>query len=132
MSVALGRRFPLHAGSSSKAFLAFLPTDEQDRYLAERPLDPLTDQTITDVGILRAELATIRERGYAVSYGERQAGAGSIAAPLLDHRGQPVAAISVCGPLERFSDEVDEISSLLLRTAQELSHQLGHSQARSA
>jgi IclR family transcriptional regulator, acetate operon repressor len=132
MSVALGRRFPLHAGSSSKAFLAFLPMDEQDRYLAERPLDPLTDQTITDAETLRTELARIRERGYAVSYGERQAGAGSIAAPLLDHRGQPVAAISVCGPLERFKDEVDGISSLLLRTADELSRQLGHVQAPSA
>jgi IclR family transcriptional regulator, acetate operon repressor len=132
MSVALGRRFPLHAGSSSKAFLAFLPVDEQERYLIECPLNPLTDHTITDVETLRAELAKISDLGYAFSSGERQAGAGSIAAPLLDHRAQPVAVISICGPQERFKDHIDEASSLLLRTAHELSRQLGHVPARSA
>jgi IclR family transcriptional regulator, acetate operon repressor len=125
MSVALGRAFPLHAGSSSKAFLAFLPEDEQERYLARR-LEALTDRTITDVGELRRELVEVRERGYAVSYGERQAGAGSVAAPVLDHRGQPAAVISVCGPLERFQDEVPEVAEVLVVTTAELSRQLGH------
>jgi len=124
MTVALGRSFPLHAGSSSKAFLAFLDAGEQERYLTQH-LEPMTNQTITDPGLLRDELARIRERGYAVSFGERQAGAGSVAAPVLDHRGSPIAAISVCGPLERFRDEVEQVADLLLETADELSRQLG-------
>ena len=126
MTVAIGRRFPLHAGSSSKALLAFLPHEEQERYFEERPLEPLTDQTITNVKKLRQDLELIRERGYASSFGERQPGAGSIAAPLLNHRGEPAASISVCGPLERFRGEAESIAKLLLETTGDLSRQLGY------
>lgn len=125
MMVKLGEHHPLHAGGSSKAMLAFLPPEEQEAYLAG-PLVRLTDRTITDVDALRAELAEIRRRGYAVSFGERQAGAGSVAAPLLDHRGLPVAVISVCGPVERFRGEVDELTAHLLAATRELSSRLGH------
>jgi IclR family transcriptional regulator, acetate operon repressor len=126
MSVALGRLFPLHAGSSSKAFLAFLEEDVLERYLTERHLERLTDRTIVDAATLRNELQTIRGRGYAVSFGERQAGAGSVAAPLLDHRGHPAAVISVCGPLERFREEADLIARALLSASVDLSRRLGH------
>lgn len=126
MTVQLGHPYPLHAGSSSKAFLAYMPEDEVEEVL-EGPLDPLTDMTITDPKPLRADLDTIRERGYAVSLGERQEGAGSLAAPVFDHEGVPVAVISVCGPIERFREEIDELAPMLLRATSELSRQLGSS-----
>lgn len=125
MVVQLGRPFPLHAGGSSKAFLAFLPEAEREAYLAG-DLPALTGLTVTDAVALRAELATIRERGYAVSYGERQAGAGSVAAPIVDHEGTAVAVMSVCGPVERFTDEMDDAVKVLLPTVAELSSRLGH------
>ena len=50
MSVAIGKAYPLHAGSSSKSFLAFLPLEEQSRYIEESELAPLTDNTITGSG----------------------------------------------------------------------------------
>lgn len=127
MTVALGRRFPLHAGSSSKAFLAFLPMEEQERYIAEHTLEQLTDLTLTDPDELRADLARTRERGYAVSDGERQGGASSVAAPILDHGGDPVAVISVCGPRERFGEVRDQATELLLAATRELSVQMGGS-----
>lgn len=126
MSVAIGRSYPLHAGSSSKSFLAFLPEDEQERYLQNRDLARLTDTTIIDPERLRDELATIRERGYAVSLEERQAGAGSVAAPIRDRSGRPIAAISVCGPVERFRGQMDVVPPLLLDVCDGLSRQLGH------
>jgi IclR family transcriptional regulator, acetate operon repressor len=129
MTVPLGRAFPLHAGSSSKAFLAFLPPEEQERYL-EQQLAALTEHTIVAPDELRSELARIRDRGYAISFGERQSGAGSVAAPVQDHRGNPVAAISVCGPLERFHDEAEQAAGFLLDTTTQLSRQLGFPVAR--
>ncbi|HSK21786.1 MAG TPA: IclR family transcriptional regulator [Egicoccus sp.] len=126
MTVPLGRAFPLHTGSSSKAFLAFLPDDEIERFLGQHDLVALTEHTITDAETLRRELGEVRARGFAVSYGERQAGAGSVAAPVFDHRGHPVAVLSVCGPLERFRDEVPGASTALLAATRELSRQLGH------
>lgn len=126
MSVAIGKAFPLHAGSSSKSFLAFLPMEEQDRYIAERELSPLTSTTIIDAERLRTELALVRERGYAVSLEERQAGAASVAAPILDRHGLPIAAVSVCGPVERFRGQLETVPPILLQTCGELSRLIGY------
>lgn len=126
MSIAIGKAYPLHAGSSSKSFLAFLPLEEQERYLKERELTALTGTTIVDPDSLRSELAAVRARGYAVSLEERQAGAASVAAPILDRHGQPIAVISICGPVERFRHQLDTAPLLLLETCAELSRLFGH------
>ena len=126
MSVAIGKSHPLHAGSSSKSFLAFLPLEEQERYLQDHELTAMTGTTITDPDRLRTELAAIRARGYAVSLEERQAGAASIAAPILDRDGRPIAAISVCGPVERFREQLESVPPLLVGTCDELSRLFGY------
>ncbi|MFW6642051.1 IclR family transcriptional regulator [Nocardiopsis algeriensis] len=125
MTVPLGVRYPLHAGSSSKAFLAFLPEAEREAYLAREPLSSLTGETVVDTYELRAELERIREAGHATSYGERQAGAASAAAPILDHRSEPVAVMSVCGPRERFLEEAEACAQALVQTTRRLSERLG-------
>ncbi|HEX9710955.1 MAG TPA: IclR family transcriptional regulator [Actinomycetota bacterium] len=124
MVVQLGLQVPLHAGGSSKAFLAFLPDDEREEYLA-RPLEKLTGKTITGIRALRKELSDIRERGWAMSLGERMEGAGSVAAPILGHDGRPLAVISVCGPVERFRGEAGDAATLLVDATRTLSRQLG-------
>ncbi len=126
MTVALGRPFPLYAGSSSKSLLAFLPETEIDDYLEHTDLRPLTDLTITETDRLRAELAEIRARGFALSLGERQSGAGSVAAPILDHTGHPVAAMSLCGPVERFRGETKRAAGLIVEASRRLSRQMGN------
>lgn len=125
MVVELGRSFPLHAGSSSKAFLAFLSDEDIDEYFRE-PLERLTERTITSGDVLRGELETIREQGYAVSLEERRAGAGSVAAPIFGRDARPAAVISVCGPVERFVSEVDAVALALLDATGELSRRLGY------
>jgi IclR family transcriptional regulator, acetate operon repressor len=125
MSVTIGRGYPLHAGASSKAFLAFLPEPERRAEL-ERALEPLTAQTVTTPTELEAELEAIRHRGYARSVEERQSGAASVAAPVLDHRGSPVAVLSVCGPMERLTPRVDQIADHLLAETHRLSNRLGY------
>jgi IclR family acetate operon transcriptional repressor len=125
MSVMIGVPYPLHAGASSKAFLAFLPDQEVEGYLA-RALPKLTPTTVTDRRALHRELKLIAKRGWATSSGERQAGAASVAAPVLDHAGSPVAVLSVCGPEGRFAPELDRCRDRLLQTTQALSRQLGY------
>jgi DNA-binding IclR family transcriptional regulator len=131
MVVQLGQQVPLHAGASSKAFLAFLEPEEQEKYLG-KSLDRLTDLTITNAKTLRKELGEIHERGYASSFGERMEGAGSVAAPVLGHDGRPVAVISVCGPVERFRPESDRAAKLLLEATGRVSRALGHRGSRAA
>jgi IclR family transcriptional regulator, acetate operon repressor len=128
MTVALGLPYPLHAGASSKAFLAFLPPAEVDAYL-EGALPSLTERTVVDPRKLRKELARIRETGYAQSYGERMEGAGAVAAPVFGRDGLPAGVISVCGPMERFRDEADSAAELLLQHTRDASARLGYRSA---
>jgi DNA-binding IclR family transcriptional regulator len=91
----LGRPTPLHATSTGKAFLAGLAADDIGAALPGR-LQRFTDTTITTRAALRAELAGVRERGYAVSRGELEPALWGVSAPVLDG-GRAVAVISVWG-----------------------------------
>lgn len=126
MIVELGYLYPLHAGSSSKALLAYLADDEISEILSQE-LAPLTDKTITNPDRLWEELRAIRRNGWAASVGERQSGAASVAAPILNHENIPVAVVSICGPEDRFLRTIDVISRTLLKQTRELSRQLGWS-----
>lgn len=125
MTVPIGRPFPLHAGSSSKAFLAFLSEAEQDEFFATQRLEVLTGSTVVDEAALRKDLALTVKRGYAKSAGERLSGAQSVAAPVFDHQGEVIGVVSVCGPAERFGAHWEAAASQLLLATRELSRQFG-------
>jgi DNA-binding IclR family transcriptional regulator len=104
-SMPTGSRSPLYAGASSKCLLAFSGSDFIETFLKETALDPVTQNTITDIGILRRELSEIRRLGYASSLGERNEGLGSLSAPVFDGRGNLLASLSLAIPEIRFKDE---------------------------
>jgi DNA-binding IclR family transcriptional regulator len=91
----LGRPTPLHATSTGKAFLAWLPAAEADAALP-RALERYTDTTLTTRSTLRDELADVRARGYALSRGELEPALWGVSAPVLDD-GRAVAVVSVWG-----------------------------------
>lgn len=128
MSVQVGDASPLHAGSPAKAILAAIPKGEADEYLDHQDaLVRFTPQTIVDRVTLEADLETIRRLGYAVSYGERQADAFSVAAPILQAGGSVFGAISVCGPAQRFDDERGrQYGGMLREAAEQVSRELGY------
>jgi IclR family transcriptional regulator, acetate operon repressor len=124
-TVELGRRFPLHAGSSSKCILAFLPEHRREAVITGE-LTVLTDRTVVDRDKLRATLAMIRREGFTWSTGERQVGAGSIAVPVFSVDGEVVGAISVCGPLPRFdADAREKYIPMIVTAGNEVSCALG-------
>ncbi|CAM3260025.1 IclR family transcriptional regulator [Nocardioides dubius] len=125
MSVSMGEPYPLHAGATGRAFLAFVPTAAREEYLAPGSLRALTDNTVVDAVELRRVLERDRAQGWSLSLAERKAGAASVAAPVFGHDGRPLAVISVCGPLERFSEHVDECREALLETTDAMSRQFG-------
>lgn len=125
MTVELGRLFPLHAGSSGKCMLAFLPADRRADVLGGH-LTRLTEATIVDPDELASELDTVRGRGYAVSGGERQPDAASVAAPVFGVSGLPIGAISVCGPRFRVTTElVEQIAPKVTAAAALISRRMG-------
>lgn len=100
----VGRRIPLHAGASSKILLAYFPPEDIERVIATCGLPRVYTHTITDPDQLRAHLAEIRERGYAVSCEETNEGAAGVAAPVLDGAGRIVAGLGIAGPMARFTE----------------------------
>lgn len=125
MVVSLGKPFPLHAGASSRAFLAYLPDAEQERYLSNGPLAAVTDQTMVDPEAIRDELAAIRLAGFAKSVGESDPGTVAAAAPIFDRDGL-CAVLSVCGPRERLEDNLDAAAKKVRELAKRTSTRLGH------
>ena len=124
MMVEIGRSYPLHAGSSSKAILAFVSQELRDQIL-EEGLDALTSRTITDAGSLVDELLRVARTGVAVSRGERQHGAASVAAPVFGCHGDVAGSISICGPIQRFdAATIRRYAPLVKRSAEEISRSL--------
>jgi IclR family acetate operon transcriptional repressor len=121
MTVEVGRPFPLYAGASSKAVLAAAGAELRAQVL-DSPLERLTPLTIVERAGLERELDEIAAGGVATSLGERQEGAGSVAAPVIGPGGEVIGAISVCGPVARFTPEtLERYVPLVQRAAAEIS-----------
>ncbi|WP_435771000.1 IclR family transcriptional regulator [Nocardioides sp. SYSU DS0651] len=95
----VGVRLPAHLTASGRAILAHLPATQV------RALHPDRSTFVDRTGLgprsptaLRAVLAETRQRGHAVEDGEVTTGLSSVAAPVLDHNGHPVAGIAVTYP----------------------------------
>ena len=101
LAMRAGQHLYLHAGASAKVLWAFLPDAEITEILSCIPMERLQSNTITDRLALRAELAAIRERGYATSFEETDSGAMGIAAPVFDHTGAVIAGVGMAAPMAR-------------------------------
>lgn len=118
--VDLGSRAPVHCAAPGKAMLAFLPEDELEPLLAHVKLDKHTEKTITSRKELRAELERIRANGYAVDHGEHFDGIHCVAAPLLNHHGHVIAAITIAGPSSRIpAGRFAEFGQVMIAAANE-------------
>lgn len=123
----VGQLTPLHATSSGKILLAHLPAKERAALLNGAGLKKVTPHTITAKTKLEKDLAEARERGYAWTQEELEIGLHAMAAPIRDHTGAVVAAVSASGPSYRFTTErLHEMSPLLVKGAAEISHRMGY------
>ncbi|OLT11137.1 IclR family transcriptional regulator [Pseudonocardia sp. CNS-139] len=95
----VGGRLPLHATGVGLVLLAHAGPDLQERVLAG-PLRRYTPKTLCAPDELRRTLAEVRRTGVAVSDGQIELIALSVAAPVRGARGEVVAALSVVVPAE--------------------------------
>src|SRR3954447_14136150 len=123
----VGQLTPLHATSSGKILLAYMPAKERAALLAETGLKKVTPRTITAKTKLEKNLAEARERGYAWALEELELGLHAMAAPVRDRDGEVIAALSASGPAYRFSEErLHELAPVLVKGAEEISHRMGY------
>jgi len=108
-------------GASGKAILAHLTPEEISAALKTAPKG-------VNASKLRNELTTIREQGYAVSYGEVFVGAIAIAAPYFDHTKRVIGAVGAFGPQARRDDKwAGKTIDAVVKSAEKLSASAGYS-----
>ncbi|GII86962.1 IclR family transcriptional regulator [Sphaerisporangium siamense] len=100
-----GGRMPLHCTAIGKALLAHADAGLR-RAVLSGPLERRTPHTVVAPGILRRQLGRVTETGVAFETEESTAGLACVAAPVLGRDDEPLAAISVAGPVGRFRPEV--------------------------
>ena len=123
----IGMRWPAHISAVGKALLAFQPKAELKRLLKGITLTKATPQTITSKRLLERQLDEIRSRGYAWELNEGEVGVGCVAAPILDHRNQVVAAVSLTGTTHQITQaRIGALASLVKRFAKQMSVRLGY------
>lgn len=123
----VGGRHLAHATGLGKVMLADLPDDRLDALLAAHDLKRLTHRTIVDPDVLRQRLHEVRGLGYALDDEERAIGIRCVAAPIRDHRGRVVAAMSVAGPIFHMLDEdVPKVRDRLVHAVALVSERLGY------
>jgi DNA-binding IclR family transcriptional regulator len=123
----VGMSVPLHCSALGKVLLAYGAAQ-----LPGGSLEPRTDKTVTSEAALRAELAAVRARGYAVTDEELEPGLIAVAAPVRGYDGAVVAALGVSGPTTRMStDSVAAVAGYCAEEAAGLSAVLGFRQRAS-
>lgn len=125
-SSRVGQQLPPHTTAIGKCVLAAMADDELTAFVERVGLEARTENSIPDLAALRVELATVRERGFALDEEENELGVRCLAAPVRDARGRVVggvglATITFLESREALLDRKD----LLLTTAEALHGLLG-------
>lgn len=127
MHSTIGSRVYAHCTAVGKSMLAHLPREEVEEVLARHGLPARTSNTITDKERLFQELERVRQQGYAVDDVENEEGIRCVGAPIFDHQGKVVAALSISGPAFRLTEErIQELAPHVKEAALAISRQLGY------
>ncbi|MFD9904007.1 IclR family transcriptional regulator [Streptomyces sp. NPDC059063] len=127
----LGQNLSGHASANGKAILAARSPEAVERYIAEG-LPRFTRTTIGDAEALRADLAAVRARGYALNEREWRDDVSAVAAAVLGPDGTPVASVSVNMPASRCDRKrLDQLGAHVRAAAREVSAALGYEAPRS-
>ena len=125
-----GAILPAYCTGLGKVLLAHRDEAEVAAWAAAQTFKAWTPHTVTARKRLVDELRATRARGYAVDEQEHELGVRCIAAPVRNHQGEVVAAISVAGPTERMPRVLvgSNTAKAVVAAAQEISIQLGAAQ----
>lgn len=127
INATAGTRVTAHATSMGRVLLAAQPSEFVEQYLADHGLRPLTRHTVTNPDQFRNTLTKVREQGWSLVSEEREIGLIAASAPIRNHTGQVIAALSSSTSTGRMSpDRVErDLVPVLVRIADEISKELG-------
>ncbi len=123
MYSSTGKIAPAYCTGVGKAMLAFLTADAQDRAVVRQSFRQHTPNTLVTEDALRAELAAIRARGYAVDREEHEPGIICVAVPIRSPGGELFGSLSVTGTVLRTSlAELEGMAPQIASAAADIAH----------
>jgi DNA-binding IclR family transcriptional regulator len=123
---SVGSRLPAHCSGVGKVILANLPWEEANQLLSTSGMPALTPNTITEIAALQDELERVRAQGYAYDIEEAVEELCCVAAPIHDHTGEVVAAMSLSVPAYRFQQCKDQYRQAIIGATRQVSENLGY------
>ncbi|WP_428930264.1 IclR family transcriptional regulator [Microbacterium sp. YY-01] len=111
VSGVIGTPAPLHATSIGKGILSLLDESIYRQTVAQLSLDSFSKRTITTVAQLDAEIARVRDIGFAQSHAEYEARVGSVAVPFRVEQGPQSGIYALC--IAGHISEMDQLMACL-------------------
>jgi len=122
----VGGRVAMVASGVGKAVLATYSDEDVNAIIRRQGMPRFTEKSIVRASELFRELATIRQRGYAVDDEEARIGLRCVAAVVYNNCSEPLAAISVSGMTSRVTeDRLPALGRTVCEVAAELTVALG-------
>ncbi|MFJ5162333.1 IclR family transcriptional regulator [Pantoea sp. NPDC088449] len=123
MASRVGTRVSLYSSSVGKAWLAAQPLDALDGWLEQLDLRPFTEHTRVSREAIHNEIATTRQRGYAIDDQENELDICCYGCAILDPRGAVAGCISVSMPTYRFVEKDKAATLTVIRHCVNQIHQ---------
>jgi DNA-binding IclR family transcriptional regulator len=125
-SIELNKWIPVYLGASGLGIMSFLSDTEIASIIERARLAPASQNLITERYKMEAAVEEVREKGYAISHGQRVNGAVGLAAPIFGSGGEVVADACLTIPESRFDERSQgSIVSLLKACAGEVTKAIG-------
>ncbi|MDX5362438.1 MAG: IclR family transcriptional regulator [Alphaproteobacteria bacterium] len=106
-----GETKPLHSSSIGKAMLSLLPDADMERLLGKRLSAP-TPNTLTDLALLKADIAEGRARGCFITRGENVADVMALA--IVRRIAGETLGFALAGPIARVEQNYDRYLSRVM------------------
>ena len=126
ISTTAGARFPGYCAATGKILLSYFSNEDiRQIYSLNNSLKKYTQHTITSVDELIQEIEKVRVRKVAFDDEEALVGVYCVAAPVLNSKGECVAAISISAPKNRVTANTSDIlAKLVSETSRKISSSL--------
>lgn len=126
-TIEKNRLQPLNWGATGRALLAFLSPEEIAEVVRRAEPSPLDGRVLVPQELLQS-LETIKDDGYAISYGQRAPGAHGLTVPFFDQQGEVRGNLTLTIPDFRYdAGKQQELLDLLRQSVDTLTRRLGWS-----
>ena len=128
MDAPVGADRPYNCTAVGKVLLTGMTSEEIEELYDAGAFEKRTENSILDIDAMHIEVEKVREQGWARDRQEFDYGAGCVAAPIYDHEGRIVAALTVSGPSARINQDLDRIIELTKSRSEEVSKEMGYTE----